>query len=432
MKDSYELGHCLMAYLNKLGEDAMENIDVNGRAEKENSILKIYTLGQFQVRQGDKKISESSKKSYRLWNLFKYLITQRSKYVGPETLLEVLWADEDTGGNQQALRTLIYRLRKLLNHESQYIIFTQGGYSWNSEAEYWLDVEEFESLYFRARESSKEDPHNAINLYQQAFILYKGDYLPEFSYNDWVMPIRNYYRRIYLDSIFEMAKLLKITGRHEEISKICETALLIEPFEEGIHQWFIEALIEDKRTREAQAHYDYVTSFFYRELGVKPSSELQNLYRRIKSENEGIEMDLSFIQESLNEQQKAAGALLCDPDNFRFFYKLEKRRLLRSGHVVFLGLLTLTTPDYRIPTNKTLKETMDKLQKIIKESLRRGDVICQWNEAQHLLLLPGLNYEQARKVLNRINDKYQSETHNNEIILRTKLEPIQPDTENLT
>lgn len=400
------------------------------RLEREDTMLEIYSLGQFMVKRGEINLSKTSHKSYRLWNLFKYFLTHRNKPIPTDTLQEAIWP-EDEDLTQQALRTLIYRLRKVLAHDpslpsQQFIIFAQGGYSWNKNSEYWLDVEEFENLYNKGLKTSQKNPYEAINYFKKALEYYKGDFLPDINYFDWVIPLRNYYRRIYLDIVFQLKKLLTQRGRYDEIIKISEKALLIEPFEENLHQYYIESLLNEGKDKDALSHYEYVTSLFYRELGVKPSPELRSLYRRIKSNNEGVEMDLNSIQENLEERNLEQSAFCCDPDTFRFFYKLEGRRLLRTGKVVFLGLLTLTNPDYTLPPEKDLKEAMAKLQETLKRSLRRGDVICQWNEAQYLLILPHLNLEQAEMVLKRIKNSYENENTNRKILIRSKIEPIQP------
>lgn len=405
-------------------------MQIHSKKEVENkNQLEISTFGNFMVKRGNELISESSKRSHKIWNLFKYFITHRGKRIPPDILLEIIWEGQDDG-NQQALRNLVYRLRRLLNKNKFndkycYIIFSQGGYTWDTSSDYWLDAEEFESLYQLAVQTANENPKKAAELYRQGIYLYKGDYLPEHSYYEWVIPIRNYYRRIYLESIFALTELLKKEDRYKEICKICKDALLIEPFEEGIHQIVIEALIEEGETRKALAHYEYITSLFYQELGVKPSPALKKLYRRIKNSEQVIELDLVYIQESLSDRKEAAGAFACDPDTFRFFYKLEGRRMERSGEAVFLGLLTLTNTDYNLPSDKSLKETMELLQRVLKNSLRKGDVISQWNEAQFLLLLPGINSEQAGRVFKRIQDKFQKKCQDDEIILRTKYQPLQ-------
>ncbi len=42
-------------------------------------------------------------------------------------------------------------------------------------------------------------------------------------------------------------------------------------------------------------------------------------------------------------------ALLCKPNYFCFLCKLEKRRAKRDERPLYLGLLTLTGPDYQVP-----------------------------------------------------------------------------------
>ncbi|MBU3191219.1 hypothetical protein K9O30_18445 [Clostridium bowmanii] len=54
-----------------------------------------------------------------------------------------------------------------------------------------------------------DDSINGIEFYQRALMLYKGDYLSEDFYNEWVTPIRNYYHRIYGNAYY-------INGKSQE------------------------------------------------------------------------------------------------------------------------------------------------------------------------------------------------------------------------
>ncbi|RQD75692.1 MAG: hypothetical protein D5R97_05645 [Candidatus Syntrophonatronum acetioxidans] len=392
--------------------------------------LEIYSLGYFLIKRGGQVLSENHKKSYRLWALFKYLITFRGKWISGETLAEVLSAREENLYSQQALRTGIYRLRNYLKEGTKesftFIKSFQGGYSWNTDSEYWLDVEEFESLCKRSREIAREYPKEAIGYLKKAFNLYQGDYLAELTSSDWVIPLRSYYRRLYLECILLLVELLKREGRYDQIIKICEAALLIEPFEEEIHLIYLDALLQEGRKREALIHYEYTITILDRELGVKPSEDLRNIYKKIKREDPGvIEMDLNAIQDTLVELQDINGAFICDPDTFRYIYKLEVRRLSRTGQVAFLGLLSLTSPDYSPLDKKSLKEGMNHLEGILAKSLRRGDVITRWNDAQYLILLPGSNLEQSQGVIHRIKTRFEKGTHAKGIEMKTKLKSLQ-------
>lgn len=395
---------------------------------QQNDKLEIYTLGTFVVKQGDKILSEDSGRSQRLWSLFKYLLTQRGKSVPSEDLMETLWAEEEHERTDSAVKTLVYRLRRTLNGEPanspefQYIAFSQGGYTWNSQSDYWLDSEMFESYCEMARKASGDKEKEEF--FRKALGLYKGDYLPEYAYNEWVVPVSNYYRRLYLESVYGLIGLLKQQRRYGEIISVCEKAFTIDYFDEDLHQHYLESLLEEGKTRHAQAHYESITAALYRELGAKPSPALRNLYRRIKNKDGGVELDLNLIQESLTDRHQADGAFLCDPDTFRFLYKLEGRRVIRSGQAVFLVLLTLTMSDYSLPSNNELKNAMGILQEALLSSLRKGDVICRWNEAQFICILPGLNFEQSRLVLERIEKNYKGKDPEGKVVLRTKVQPL--------
>lgn len=394
--------------------------------------LEIITLGRFEVRYGDVLVSEDAKRSYRLWDLFRYLITFRGKGSLPEVMAETLWPDQEYEDPKGAVRTLVYRLRRLLAEKTgmsekiDFITFYQGGYQWNNKVDYRLDADVFERLCAQAEKLVAGHPEHAIDLYLQALSLYQGEYLPECSYHEWVIPVRHHYHRTYLKAVVELASLLKRARRYSEIVSVCERAFTVEPYEEELHLAFLDALASSGKLKQARAHYEYITSALYRELGVKPSLAMRSLYRRIQSNEPGVELDLTIIQETLADQQTPRGAFLCDPDVFRYLYRLEKRRGERTGQAVFLALLTLTRPDFDRPDPETLRRGMDLLEDHLVGSLRKGDVVSRWNEAQFLLIISGLNMEQAEMVLGRIKKGFVAKYTPKDLVLRTKLQSVLP------
>lgn len=48
-----------------------------------------------------------------MWDLLRSLVTHRDRSVAPEVLVEALRPDEDYDDAKGALRTLVYRLRKV-------------------------------------------------------------------------------------------------------------------------------------------------------------------------------------------------------------------------------------------------------------------------------------------------------------------------------
>jgi DNA-binding SARP family transcriptional activator len=392
----------------------------------------VHTFGKFYIRHGDNIISESSSRSKRMWEIFKFLISHRDKAFFPEVILEKIWPDNEYNDPNMIIRAQIFRLRQALKavpegpNLAANIVFAQGCYGWQEKVECRLDTVEFEALASQAEKLTDEKPEDAIRLYRKAIFIYKGEYLPESSFYEWVEPLRAYYHNRYLDCVYGLIKLLKARHAYSEIIKICEQACAIDYFEENVHIKLIEALLAEDQSAKARAHYNDVTLIFQRELGIKPSEQMKNLYRLIGAEPGSFELDLTTIQERLKGKESVSGAYLCDTELFRYFYQLERLRVERNGQSVLLGLLTLTTLDYSDPPEKILKEVMQNFQGVILDSLRKGDLLTRWNDAQFLVLMPGLTREQAVRVLERIERNFNKKYSLKGLILHKKVESLLP------
>ncbi len=392
----------------------------------------IYTLGKFYIREGDTVISESTSRSKRMWEVFKYLLSNRNKSFLPETILDKIWPEKDYSDPGTVMRAQMFRLRQALSNDheepsiSDNIVFSQGTYHWEDRVDCWVDVDEFERLAAEAKAIAADKPEEAVQLYQAAIDLYRGEYLPESSFSEWIAPIRSYYHDLFLDCVFELIDLLKQKLAYDQIIKLCEHAAKIDYFDERIHIKLIEGLLAEGLTTRARAHYNEVTSAFYREMGVKPSDEMKKLYRLVGLETGSFELDLSTIQEGLKSKKRISGAYYCDPELFRYFYKLEQLRSERSDQAVLLCLFTLVSENYAKPPAELLKDLMQKMQDVIMKSLRKGDLVTKWNEAQFLLLLPGLKREQALKVMDRIENAFTSNHSLQGLKIQKKVESLFP------
>ncbi len=391
----------------------------------------IYTLGKFLILHGDNIVSESSSRSRRMWEVFKFMLSNRGKSLFPEFILSSIWPEEDYIDPAAVMRGLMFRLKHALNVDennkslSDNLAYTHGSYHWDEKVKCWIDYDEFESLVKQAHALSSNQPDRAIELYQKAVDLYKGEYLPESSFSDWVVPLRSYYHNMYLESVFTVIDLLKHKQAYNEIISICEKAVNIDYYEEKIHIILIEALLAEGLNTRAKVHYNEVTSAYYRDMGIKPSHALKNIYRLINHENGNFELDLSIIKQSLRNKEASKGAYLCDADFFRYIYNLELEKSERSKKPVYLTLLAVTGPDNKLPSPVYLKTVMGRLEEICLNSLRKGDLVTRWNEAQLLMLLPDLTKEQAVKVLNRIESRYLSKYPLKGIKLHKKVTPLQ-------
>lgn len=351
--------------------------------------LSIYTLGQFEVRLGGFTRTTDSRSS-KMWDLLKYLVTHRDRSVAPEVLVEALWPDEDYDNAKGALRTLVYRLRKVLAPQKgvpDCVLSLGGGYKFAMEAVDYLDAEEFERI------GSEGLQAKSLPALEQAAALYQGDYLKDSVFVEWAIPRRTYYRRLYLKIIGELVTLLRNEQKYERAEEICEQSLLIESMDEGLNCHFLELLIAQGKHTKAQEHYTAFTSRLYRDMGIKPSPALRGIYDKIKQgQNEAAA--------TREPREITEGALVCAPDVFLSLCELEAQRGQRNGYAVFLLDFTLSTTEGLV--SPALE---DKTLELLVKSLRKGDAVARHNGNNLSILLSNLASSHAEMVVGRLHQK---------------------------
>lgn len=377
------------------------------------TMLTVHTLGAFSVYLGGQQISSQSQRSGQVWKLFRYLISNRTKPVPTERLIDVLWPEDDDVENPiKALYSLIYRLRALLNkyndEKVEYILFQHNSYLWNPEAPCWFDIDVFEALCKRADDASLPEKEQ-IDLYTRALSLYQGEYLAESSYESWVLPLSNYYKRLYTHAVSRLAGLYASAGDYASIVGVCEQAIELDPLEETLHESLIDALIHLGQLSQALAHYDYVANILHKEMGVQPSERLLALYKRIHQDTEDVQYDIAAIKQNMMENTGLLeGAFYCELNVFRQIYQLECRAMERSGQSAFICTINISDVHRRIPDNATLSAALKMLKRICLINLRHGDVVSQYSKSQVVLLLSTLTMEDCENVLKRMESKFNN------------------------
>lgn len=366
--------------------------------------LKIYTLGEFKVKYKGELLNPQERTNDKPWLLFKYLITERGKNIHPEIIINELWPDQEFKDPKHTITNLVYRLRKNLlvdgKNEAPFIINCRGRCTFNKDSNYWLDIEEFTDLCKRANIVNEEEPDKSILYYEKAFNMYKGDYLPEIPYHDWVIPSRNNYHWFFVESVIGYINELKKMERFEEIMKICERSFEIELLEEEIHLAYIEALLNKGKNGHAKHHYKYAKELLNNSLDVGHIPKLEELYKHdFKVDKTNY---LNKIKDNLEEKENVNGAFSCSSDIFRMVYKLEKRKAERNNKPLFIAYV-------KFNSKSKLEKNIYYIESIIKKKLRKGDIITRWDSNQYLLLLSDINKQNIINVLERIYENLNEE-----------------------
>ena len=391
--------------------------------------LIFLTLGRFEIRKDNTDAYTPSSRSTKPWDLFKFLLANKRTGMPPEIILENLYPNESYENPKNTLQNLVYRLRKLLSDENIFsdyscnILFTNGCYSLDFSDDICLDTDIFEQYIQKADLYKHESIQKTVDYYEKAIALYRGDYFPELLYEDWVIPKRNYYRRLYIQAVNELLGIYKQKKAFDDSIRVCEKAIQIEPYEEDFNITFMESLIGKGKISEARKHYGYITGLLYKQFGIKPTPEMQSIYHLLKNDtNRSKEKSLNI---EFDENENRNGAFYCDPNTFRSLFIIEKRRNERTNDSVLPVSFSIDEGNNSV-SSQSETVVFDEFRRFLVKSLRKGDVVTTWKNSQLLVLLPKIDNKGIRVISDRIIKQFQCNENHSDIEIKVSVHPFLP------
>lgn len=392
-------------------------------------IVHIKMLGEFSISINGKTIDDQGSHSKRPWSFLEYLIAHRKRKVTADELSGIIWENTKSNDPRNALKTLLFRARKLLaplDYPAHELIIQRGVcFAWNPDVNTVVDADLFEE-YCKTAAKPNLTKRERLEYYLLALQLYKGDFLPKSEWESWVVPISTYYHTLYQQAVYKTVDLLSFNDRWGDVIELCQKAISLDPFDEQFHYSLIYALYKGGDPHRALDQFAHVTSLFYNEFAITPSSRLRDLYKVIRDEKHGVTIDLDTIQESLQEEAPVQGAFYCEYVVFRAIYQLERRALTRTGDTIYLCLVTINDPSGEMPKSSVMTKAMMVLGESIMSSLRRGDTYTRYSVSQYMILLPSATYENGELVLKRISANFYQNYTRKSLNLQYSLQAVLP------
>ena len=80
----------------------------------EQMTVSVSMLGGFSLQVDGNILTDEINRSQKLWNVLCYLIVHRDRNVSQQELIELFWPGENSNNPINALKTLLYRVRAIL------------------------------------------------------------------------------------------------------------------------------------------------------------------------------------------------------------------------------------------------------------------------------------------------------------------------------
>lgn len=368
----------------------------------------MQLFGSFCLENDGARLDEKGLHSKKLTKLLAYIILNRDQVLSRQTLMDTFW-EEDFKNPSGALKNLMYRLREALRifGDEEYICTLPGAYQWNPDIAVKTDYERFVELFDAIRR--EEDVQRVKELCREAIACFNGNISSKLSGEPWILSRMIWYQSLYMDIVKILGEILEREGAWTELEALCDAALACDQLDEDIHYWIFKSLTGQKKYDLAMLHYEKVSKRFYGILGIRVTGKLQSAFRETMKARGGWETDIVDLISELNEERRPEGVFFCDYKTFRQIYRMEARRMDRSGMAEYLVLATVRRRGGipRDPANdSSLAEAMDILKELLCRNLRMGDVAAQYNMTQFILLLPMCSGEACETVMERLGKQF--------------------------
>lgn len=390
--------------------------------------IQIKMLGRFAILVDGTDVAPQLSKSKKGLSLLQYLLLQDGASVPNQQLYEVLWPSEESSNPESALKTLISRMRTILAKHSETlsrcIVTDRGSYRFNTTLGIDVDLYEFRrlsaTLLPKKAFAAEDGP-----LYARVIHLYRGDLLSDGSVQEnWATAYHVELHEAYLKLVYRYVQWLEEQENYDEITYVCRKALEVDAFDEQMHLALMNAMLKRGSINEALMQHKHATEIYYKYLGIQPTEAIQEFYKKIISADRSLDESLSYICDELKTGSKNVGAFVCEYAIFKEIFNLQVRNLERMDLSVYVMLVMLRDVDGNAIEPLKLNNLMNGLQEILKQNLRKGDVVSQFSASQFALLLPMDIKDSGAVVMERIKRAFYRQYPRSNVILSYRISDL--------
>ena len=384
--------------------------------------VRMTMMGSFQIYIGERRVENPVSKSRKGTALMEYLVLHRGAPVPNQQLMQELWPEHSVTNPENALKTLVSRMRLLLNQMysglGSCIVSDRGAYHWQSMPGMTIDAVELLNLF----DDIPDEPNPDLQrkMYQRVLELYQGD-LYQTGDIEAESGFAQQMHSKFLSTMYGYIELLRKAEDYNEICAVCRTALEVDSFDDRLHIELMKAMISMNRTSDALVQYKHATNLTYRYLGAPPSPEMAAFYQEMSRNRQTLKDNLEAIRQELHNSGTERGAFVCDYEMFKAIYNLEMRNLERLGTTMFLGIIMVGESDEGNYDSIRQENIMNGLVDILRDNLRKGDIITHFSANVIALLLPTVNYKTGNMVMERIRKLFFQRFPNSDIPFNYRL-----------
>lgn len=242
--------------------------------------MRIYVTGSICIEHERTLIRESELPRRQGRLAFAMLALERKRPVSTDELVELLWPADIPAQAHLAVSALISKLRRLLARTGlgpEAVARAFNCYQLKLPADAWVDAEAAMESLHEAEGSLRSG--NELRAYGPAVVaaaILRRPFMPG-EYGDWVEARREKFRTALVRALDCLVRLHDWNREAALAIAAAREAVALDPFRESGYRNLVALQMRAGNEVEARRTYERCRELFARELGTKPSSEIEQL-----------------------------------------------------------------------------------------------------------------------------------------------------------
>jgi DNA-binding SARP family transcriptional activator len=265
-----------------LGEEPFQSfVDRRGKP-----MCRVRMFGGLEVSVGDRTITDRDWKKRKARMLFAMLVSRQGNEIAREQVFDSLWPDLPADRAKNNFYVAWSAMKTAIMGESGTsgacpYVDNSGGRCRINTSSILSDIDEFESRVLSARAAETAgDFATMVNELEKVALMYHGDLMAGDPYEDWIAPLRDRYRREFVDAMVSLSQVLLTLDDPCRAIIYIRRAIEIDP-REDLFQIALRCHIAAGQRNAAVEAFVNCKAQLADELGLDPSNETMTLYQRI-------------------------------------------------------------------------------------------------------------------------------------------------------
>ncbi|MBV9688853.1 MAG: hypothetical protein JO202_03980 [Ktedonobacteraceae bacterium] len=253
--------------------------------------------------------------------LLKLLLGSQNRYATKALLAETLWPEAEEESSQRSLRMAKHELSKLLRTAEGRSLLRETpdglGLYLVSQDELEVDADVFEAAVQEAsRAEHTSPPEQVLCLWQRAYDVWTGVYLPGDVGVDWTEPRRLELETIYGLCVQRLALLSRMSGRVLEAERILRSYWATHLTDEEVLLQLMELVAAQGKPLTALRFYHVSLQALRQELDVAPCEQLKLLAGQLRKQRIAASFALAGTQQNLDASSELSSEALLPASTF--------------------------------------------------------------------------------------------------------------------